>query len=109
MPSAASHVVVLLLVAVLAAAGFVLVAFSLQPVSLPWLVGDPASVGQQCLACVSDSFAIVGPWFEVPAVVCVCVSDCPVVLDPWFEVPAVGFAAAVAADEFAALALHFLL
>ena len=37
---------------------------------------------------------------------CVCISECPVVLDPWFEVPAVGFAAAVAADEFAALALH---
>ena len=44
--------VVLLLVALSAAAGCVLVASSLQPVSLPRLVVDPASVGRQCLGVV---------------------------------------------------------
>ena len=123
-----SRVVVLLLVTFLAASDLVLVASSHQPVSLPRLVVDPASVGRQCLGVVcllaravgdfvgivSDYPVVVGPWFEVPAVVCACVpdypvvpavvcacvsvvpvvvcaciSDYPVVVGPWFEVPAV--------------------
>ena len=98
-----SRVVVLLFVAFLAAADLVLVASSRQPVSLPRLVVDHASVGRQCLGVVcllahavgdfvgiaSDYPVVVGPWFEVPAVVYLCVSDYPAVVGPWFEVPAV--------------------
>ena len=95
------------LVTFLAASDLVLVASSHQPVSLPRLVVDSASVGRQCLGVVcllaravgdfvgivSDYPVVVGPWFEVPAVVCACVSDYPAVVGPWFEVPAVGFVA----------------
>ena len=74
--------VVLLLVTFLAAAGFVLVASSRQPVSLPQLVVDPASVGRQCLGGVCLLARAVGDFVGIA-------SDCPVVVGPSFEVPAV--------------------
>ena len=76
----------------------------LQPraVLLALLVALPTPAGQQALVCVSDHPVVVVPWFEVPAAVCVCAFDYPAVVGP-------SFAAAVVADEFAALAFHFLL
>ena len=57
--------VVLLLVALLATAGCLLVVSSLQPVSLPRLVVDPASVGRQCLGVVCLFARAVGDFVEI--------------------------------------------